>query len=326
MLELIVPHLLLIPNYACIKAAAKSGYKHVVKYALQYLDPMYLQKEIPDDILIETAKQGHLAVLTLLIETRKGYVPLEAYQKAFARGHVSIVRHIQKLFPFYTPESKNIIEACTFGHHEVIQLLPETVFIPNKCFSRAAQGKNPELIEILHEKKPQYVFKPRILNLAIQSNHCQVFLTVFYCGKFNEKPLPPGAEIELINRHMREALSTLHSIGYKVYTEESILAASRVCDLPILKDILEVGQVEPSEKTVQNALNLIYVSSETLKCRAETYTYLDHRFKHLVKNVQHQKRRTHMALTTSSTASSREDDGADRDNVVTTKRLKHIHH
>jgi hypothetical protein len=338
MLKIIVPSLTLIPNYIGIKAAACAGFKSMVQYSLKHMDPAYLQKEIPDEILIATAKNGRLNILPILAETRKGFIPLEAYQKAFARGHVEVCNYIKKLFPDYAPAEKDLLEACTYGHHEVIMSLPETTYIPSLCFERAARGTNPVLIEVLHEKKPNYKFKPRILTAAIQSGNSQVFLTVFYCGKFKNLPsLPPDTEIELINRRMRTALSILHTMKYPVYTEEGLLAAARVCDLDIIKDILEVGNVKPSEKTVQNALSFIYVSSESLKKRGEAYTYLDNKFKNFSKKKEVQpddedditelnnkilgRKRT--LLNVNPTLNH---DGTSSDKVSSSKRLKNIHH
>jgi len=327
MLKIIVPQLMCIPNYAGIKAAAKAGFKSLIQYALLHMDPLYLQKDIPDDILIEVAKHGRLNILPLLVENRKGFIPLEAYQKAFARGHVDVCRYIHELFPQYLPSEKDIVEACTFGHHEVIMSLPEVIHIPNICFHKAAQGNNPILIEILQEKKPQYKFQTRLLTSAIHSGNSQVFLTVFYCGKFKNKPLPPKIEIELVNRHMRQALSILHTMKYQVYTEEGLLAAARVCDLEIIKDILEIGKVEPSEKAIQNALSFIYVSSETLKKRGEAFTYLDHKFKNLQSNRKRtfdkQKETFNVDL---EPLEKLEGDGSDGDDIVATKRLKNVHH
>jgi hypothetical protein len=281
MLKLIVPSITKIPNFSGIRAAACLGYKSLVEFALQHINTSYTQSDIPNDLLVSVAKKGHLNVLTLLMEYRKGFIPLEAYQKAFAHGHVEMCRYIQKKFPTYQPSEKDIIEACTYGHHKVIELLPDTTFIPKICFDRAARCDNPMLLNVLHRKRPDYKFPSRLLTAALHSNNSQVFLTVF----LHIKQIPPGMEIELVTRRMRRALLMLHRVGQTVYTPDGFLAAARNCDLEILQDILEVGKVQISNKIVEEALSLIYVSSETLTKRGEAYTYLDQRFQHLSKRT-----------------------------------------
>lgn len=326
MLKLIVPSITKIPNYMGIRAAACAGYKSLVKFALENMDTSYIHKEIPDDLLIAVAKNGRLNVLILLVERsarpehRNGFIPLEAYQKAFARGHIEVCQYIKKIYPEYVPSEKDLIEACTYGHHEVIASLPSTTYIPSLCFERAARGNNPALIDILHEKKPQYKFQPRLLSAAVQSGNSQVFLTVYS----RIKKLPPGIEIELINRKMRRALEMLYRLKHPVYTEEGLLAAARVCDIDIIKDILEEGKVEPSEKTVREALGLIYVSAESLKNRGEAYTYLDNKYKSFEKRSEsiitgHKRSHTEADL-------SSDHYGTSGNQTVHTKRLKNVHH
>jgi len=309
MLKMLVPVVTLITTYSGLKAATARGHKAVVKYAIQHLDPLYISTDIPDDILVTAAKHGHLGILMVLKRKKNGKIPVEAFQQAFSWGHVHICKYIQRRFPQYLPTEKDLIDACTHGHHEVMSLVPEAMHIPAACIERAAKSQNHQLIYVLRKLKPKYTFQPKILSEAIRSGSSDVCIAVFDCGQYQK--LPTGCEVDMVSRHMRKALQMFHRLGFMVYTEDALQEAARICDLDLIKDILEEGKLVPSEKVVQEALSFIYVSSESTERRGEAFTFLDTFFK------QSKKR------------GREEDSDHDRavcDDMARAKRLKDIHH
>ena len=272
-LKELVPDVTLITAFTGLKMAIIRGHRTIVKYALQHLNDLYVGTELPDDLLVAAAKNGHLRILKLLKKRRKnGNIPLKAFQQAFSWGHVDVCNYIKKCFPSYLPTQKDLIDASLHGHHEVLSMVPDTMHIPSDCMENAAKSQNHILIYVLTQKNPHYKYQPRLLSMAIRSGNSDVCLAVFDCGKYTK--LPVDSEIEMVNRRMRKALNIFHNLGFNVYTEDALLEASRICDLPIIQDIISSG-LKPSVKVVRECLNYIYVSSESTKCRMEAFTYLD---------------------------------------------------
>jgi hypothetical protein len=309
MFKKIVPAVTLVTTYSGLNVAATKGHKAIVKYAIDHLDPVYVSTTIPDDILVSAAKNGHLDILMILKRRKRGMIPVEAFQQAFSWGHVRVCKYIQKRFPHYLPTEKDLIDACIHGHHEVMSLVPEAMHIPSICIEKAAKSKNHRLIYVLKKKKPNYKFQPKILSDAIKSGSSDVCIAVFDCGHYNK--LPTGCEVDMVSRRMGKALRIFHRLGFAVYTEDALLEAARICDLDLIKDILITGELEPSEKVVQEALSFIYVSSETTERRGEAFTFLDKFFAQTKKRSREEESDHNRTV---------------RNDMTRAKRLKNIHH
>ena len=295
--QALVPSLMKVVNFDGLNLACGKGYCSLVDYALKHLDTDYTGTELPDDLLVSAAKNGHLDVLKLLKRRKpENYIPLRAYQQAFSWGHVNVCTYIQKRFPSYMPSTKDLIDACVHGHHQVIELLPKTYSVLPECIEKAVHGNNPKLVYVLRDKLgPSFKFTRKLLKEAFQSKNSDVLIAVFDCGQY--KKLPKDAETLLVRNRMRKALTLFHRVGFPVYSEAALLEAARICDLDILKDVLgqqgDQGQQHDSESqrkplfsesVGQTALNYIYVSSESKEKRADAYTYVNNYFNHKSKH------------------------------------------
>lgn len=71
----------------------------MLRYALEHLDPSVTASDLPEDILVLAAKNGHLSTLRLLNTHCGGDIPLRAYQKAFSWGKTNVCKYIVERFP-----------------------------------------------------------------------------------------------------------------------------------------------------------------------------------------------------------------------------------
>lgn len=271
MLRLIVPCLLKITDLSGLYEACSKGHKRIVIYSLLHLDPGL--PDLPDDLLKEAAKNGHLDIVVLLQKFNNcRIIPLCIYQSAFEHGQTEIVTYIQQESPSYLPVEKNIIIACENGFLSVLKLLPLYVKIPHECWSKAAKAKNHDLIYYLHERHPDVPFTKRMLFDAIKSCSNTATLAIYDCGKFKE--LPKDIVIALINKKMYPALKAFQSFGVDIYNEQMFTEAARVCSLQILQHMSDTHDMNFSDKIYEDALRKVYVSSENTGTRTVVMDFI----------------------------------------------------
>ena len=96
----VVPAVLRITSYRGLKSTAAKGFKRMVKYILDHMDTTcILDDSLPEDIMTAAAENGHLHILMILKRKKNGFIPLEAFQAAFANGHDDVCSYISKRFP-----------------------------------------------------------------------------------------------------------------------------------------------------------------------------------------------------------------------------------
>lgn len=269
-LKLLVPELSTSINYVAVKEACKLGHTDVVEYCLGYMQV----KDVLDDLITTTAKHGHVNLFKLLVGEHP-IIPLMAYRQAFSRGRMDICRIILAQHPDYVPERSDIVEACKYGHIEVIRSLAPNIELPTDCFEKAVEAANLEMIKFLSERMRSLVFGMSLMRKAIRSKNSTVFVTVFDKGNYTK--LPPGYDVELCRNNMRKALVVLHRIGFPCYTEQGFIEACRGCATGILQDMLELPpEKRPhiQETSWTKGLCAILVSGEpkqSLKMEAHDY-------------------------------------------------------
>ncbi len=283
MLQLIVPHLTQIVNWNGVKWAVMQGFRRVVRFALDQMDPLYITDAPPRFLLVDAAAQGHLKILKLLAERVNGQIPLEAYRAAFNKGQVEVCIYIRSLFPEYLPLEKDLVTAAGLGHFEVFNALPPSVYIPDACFEQTvALSGNHKLLTLLSNRRPTYDYTKKLVTLAIQSGHCDMVILIFKYGEL--KKLNKKDDITMVTKHMHASLAFFHNsfkektITYNVYNVTTFLEAARICDLPIMKAMLESKSVPLTEANFQKALASIYVSSENSDTRLMAYTFVEKAF------------------------------------------------
>lgn len=272
MFELVVPKLAQVSSAEGLELAARKNYYKLLRYAVKHLDPNYIQK-IPDSVLVFAAKYGNLKILKFLFRRTK-FIPPEAFQQAFSWGFVNICTYIQKRFPGYKPTQNDILDACEHGHHKVMSLVPKNTVIPKGGFEKAAASRNCELIYVLKDMCPEYKFTTSLLTKAAKSGCSEVCLAVYDCGDYKLKTLPVGFDVIMASKSMYVALDAFSQGGFKVYNQNTLIEASKTCDLRLISAIVESKSFNITPSIIRDCLNNIYVSINPKCNRANAYKYL----------------------------------------------------
>ncbi len=289
MLQTIVPRLCRITNFEIVKVAVVQGFRQMVEYAFTHLDASYLNRDPPKDLVIAAAQHGHLRILQLLEQRNSDQsIPQEAYNAAFVNGQVRVCNYIHERYK-YQPGEKELVDACRKGQYEVIMTLPMSTFFTDECFEAAvAEGRNFRLVQLLHDRRPEYKFKSSLFRSAVLSGNSDVANIVFEYGRF--KKLPKDIEEEIVQRRMSSTLFLLAALGFPVYNEKTFLVAAKRCDLEIIGEMVKDPSWKLTEKTINQALGSIYVSTEPELTRREAHCFISQNYRRwLEEHERHQR-------------------------------------
>lgn len=274
-LQTIVPNMMLITSPQALARAVTYNNLEVFTYALQHIDVRFIPS-IPINVLNAAAKKGYAKFVQLCIDYSDGFIPLEVFNTAFEEGQKKVVQLLLSIDNTFIPSEQVLLNTCKNGHNHMITILPADIPIPMECMNLATMSRNKSLIYTLSKRLSDCKYTASMFENAVRSGSSDVIVTLYVCGKYDH--ISCKLIVLMVTKNCVDALQFFNGIGLDVYNKNTLLEASRVCCVGILKNIAATN-LDIRPEVIDECLNRIYVSGTScIVDRGRAQELISHRW------------------------------------------------